>query len=187
MDGLSPPLNTPSGYFVKQAHLLQQQAEELMQRAVYAERSRGTSWEDIGKQLGVTRSTVHGRYAAGFNDWVERAGRRDSLIEAVTSLRLIWAHVEERSSFQISRIFPKPSAETRRGRRRAQPADDGPLSDHRPHFVADSDHQTGALHGGHHGELRFADDTSELPVDERLRRLESAVAFLLRTAPNSER
>ncbi|MFF2619353.1 hypothetical protein [Kitasatospora sp. NPDC058046] len=167
---------------MKQARQLQEQAEEMMRLAVYAERSSGASWEEIGKQLGVTRSTVHGRYAAGFNEWAR--GGRGSFIKGLTQLRRAWVDVEARASFQISQL---PWAGIRGDDRHVRLADDGPRPDRRLHFATDSDSQTGVLHGGHHGELRVADDTSELPVDERLRRLESAVALLLWATPHDER
>jgi hypothetical protein len=62
----------PPGQLLRQAKRLADQAQELMEQAVVAERAKGTSWETIGEVLdGVTKSAAQKRYGARVNAWVE--------------------------------------------------------------------------------------------------------------------
>lgn len=67
-----PPSSTvPS---VAEAQQLVALAEELLQLTVTVERAHGTSWEAIGRTLGITRSTAHGRFSP---DGLEDGGLAD--------------------------------------------------------------------------------------------------------------
>lgn len=57
------------GDFVREAAELIRLAEEAQRRAVVYERERGTSWEDIGEALGVTKQSAHARFAEYVNEW----------------------------------------------------------------------------------------------------------------------
>ncbi|GGP36834.1 hypothetical protein [Streptomyces abikoensis] len=69
--GLQPRL----GQFVHQAIALRDQADELLKRAVEHERARGTSWEQIGQELGVSRSAAQQRFGRGTKDYGRAASR----------------------------------------------------------------------------------------------------------------
>lgn len=65
-----PETLTP-GQLLRQAKRLIDQAQELLDQAVVAERLRGTSWETIGGVLdGVTKSAAQKRYGVHVNEWV---------------------------------------------------------------------------------------------------------------------
>jgi hypothetical protein len=53
---------------VAEAQALLALAEELLQAVVAFERAKGTSWEAIGRALGITRSTAHGRFSTGHQE-----------------------------------------------------------------------------------------------------------------------
>ncbi|GAU65562.1 hypothetical protein SSP35_01_09060 [Streptomyces sp. NBRC 110611] len=55
---------TRPGELIAQAVKLRELADTLVERAVVAERSLNTSWEAVGQELGVTKSTAHTRYSA---------------------------------------------------------------------------------------------------------------------------
>jgi hypothetical protein len=56
--------DTSSVASVADAKRLVELAEVTLQQAVAWERAKGTSWEAIGRALGVTRSTAHGKFSA---------------------------------------------------------------------------------------------------------------------------
>ncbi|WP_189602340.1 hypothetical protein [Streptomyces lateritius] len=59
------------GDFVREAAELLRLAEHAQRRAVVYERERGTSWEDIGEALGITKQSAHARFAEYVNEWTE--------------------------------------------------------------------------------------------------------------------
>ncbi|MFD4412471.1 hypothetical protein [Streptomyces sp. NPDC058475] len=60
---------TEPGGFVREAASLMSLAEDVMRRAAVYERERGTSWEDIGDALGVTKQSAHKRFAGTVDTW----------------------------------------------------------------------------------------------------------------------
>jgi hypothetical protein len=64
---------------VRDAQHLVELADEVLQRAVVAERARNTPWELIGQALGITRSAVHGRFAAHVSE-VDDPNERQHLL-----------------------------------------------------------------------------------------------------------
>lgn len=79
-----PPSSTvPS---VAEAQQLVTLAEEILQLTVTVERAQGTSWEAIGRTLGITRSTAHGRFSPDSTEDAgpaehELAGKVDALFD----------------------------------------------------------------------------------------------------------
>ncbi|MFI1285158.1 hypothetical protein ACH4U5_31115 [Streptomyces sp. NPDC020858] len=59
------------GDFVREATELIRLAEHAQRRAVVYERERGTSWEDIGDALGITKQSAHAKFAEYVNEWGE--------------------------------------------------------------------------------------------------------------------
>ncbi|MGW7314825.1 hypothetical protein [Streptomyces sp. NPDC054865] len=59
------------GDFVREAAELIRLAEHAQRRAVVYERERGTSWEEIGDALGITKQSAHARFAEYANEWSE--------------------------------------------------------------------------------------------------------------------
>ncbi|MDQ0798187.1 hypothetical protein [Streptomyces sp. B1I3] len=59
------------GDFVREAADLIRLAEEAQRRAVIYERERGTSWEEIGEALGITRQSAHTKFAQRVKTWRE--------------------------------------------------------------------------------------------------------------------
>ncbi|NXY93838.1 hypothetical protein HYE82_05400 [Streptomyces sp. BR123] len=59
------------GDFVRQATELIRLAEHTQRCAVVYERERGTSWEDIGDALGITKQSAHAKFAEYVNEWDE--------------------------------------------------------------------------------------------------------------------
>ncbi|MFD9633680.1 hypothetical protein [Streptomyces violascens] len=69
---------TPAGDLVRAALVVQEQATEVVQRAVIAERERGTTWEQIAQAAGITRQTAHERWSDRTRAWADlgRSARR---------------------------------------------------------------------------------------------------------------
>ncbi|MFZ3494714.1 hypothetical protein ACODT5_16080 [Streptomyces sp. 5.8] len=63
------------GDFVREATELIRLAEHAQRRAVIYERERGTSWEDIGEALGITKQSAHAKFAGHVNEWREPFGK----------------------------------------------------------------------------------------------------------------
>lgn len=61
----------PPGSLLSAALAFQQDAEELVYRAVIAERERGTTWEQIAQAAGITRQTAHERWANQARAWAD--------------------------------------------------------------------------------------------------------------------
>lgn len=61
-----------AGNLVEQALRLSARADDALRLAVAAERTRGTSWQDIGDALGTTKQSAHERYAEAVEDIAER-------------------------------------------------------------------------------------------------------------------
>ncbi|MFJ8351300.1 helix-turn-helix domain-containing protein [Streptomyces sp. NPDC094153] len=59
------------GSYVEEAARLVSRAEDVLRWAAVYERERGTSWEDIGTALGVTRQTAHERFSGAVARWRE--------------------------------------------------------------------------------------------------------------------
>ncbi|MFJ9780871.1 hypothetical protein ACIRSS_14880 [Amycolatopsis sp. NPDC101161] len=79
-----PPSSTvPS---VAEAQQLVTLAEEILQLTVTVERAQGTSWEAIGRTLGITRSTAHGRFSADSSEDVGPAEHERELADKVDAL-----------------------------------------------------------------------------------------------------
>jgi len=79
-----PPSSTvPS---VAEAQQLVTLAEEILQLTVTVERAHGTSWEAIGRTLGITRSTAHGRFSPDSSENVGPADPERALADKVDAL-----------------------------------------------------------------------------------------------------
>lgn len=79
LDEAGVPLSEAPGHGVREARALVEAASRVLTAAVIAERSAGSSWEDIGAALGgVTKSTAHGRFAALVDEFNEAAGGEPS-------------------------------------------------------------------------------------------------------------
>ncbi|WP_330346678.1 hypothetical protein OG858_47070 (plasmid) [Streptomyces europaeiscabiei] len=59
---------TPGG-FVREAAELIRLAEHAQRQAVIYERERGTSWEEIGEALGITRQSAHTKFTDPVKAW----------------------------------------------------------------------------------------------------------------------
>ncbi|MFI9824586.1 hypothetical protein ACIHFC_29655 [Streptomyces sp. NPDC052013] len=57
------------GSLVTEAQQLVQLAREVLTRSVIYERTKGTSWEEIGEALGITRQSAHERFKAAWDEW----------------------------------------------------------------------------------------------------------------------
>ncbi|MET9915294.1 hypothetical protein ABZZ74_53310 [Streptomyces sp. NPDC006476] len=57
------------GILVTQAQRLVDLAREVLTRSVIYERTNGTSWEEIGEALGITRQSAHERFKAAMDEW----------------------------------------------------------------------------------------------------------------------
>ncbi|WP_328665537.1 hypothetical protein OG905_00975 [Streptomyces sp. NBC_00322] len=57
------------GDFVREAASLIRLAEYAQRQAVIYERERGTSWEEIGEALGITRQSAHAKFADYVKAW----------------------------------------------------------------------------------------------------------------------
>jgi hypothetical protein len=58
----------PGGYVEEGARIVSQ-AQHVLELSVLLERERGTSWEDIGEALGISKQAAHERFAAAFERW----------------------------------------------------------------------------------------------------------------------
>jgi hypothetical protein len=64
--------NAHPGHFVIQSLRLRKAVERLHLIAIASERARGTSWEQIGDVLGITKSGAHKRYHGPVTDELAR-------------------------------------------------------------------------------------------------------------------
>ncbi|MFE2684470.1 hypothetical protein [Streptomyces mirabilis] len=60
---------TGPGDSVRAAADLLALAEDVMRRAAVYERERGTSWDEIGEALGITKQSAHKRFAGAVETW----------------------------------------------------------------------------------------------------------------------
>ncbi|MDW8803695.1 hypothetical protein P1P68_02445 [Streptomyces scabiei] len=60
---------TGPGDTVRAAASLLALAEGVMRRAAIYERERGTSWEELGEALGITKQSAHKRFAGAVDTW----------------------------------------------------------------------------------------------------------------------
>lgn len=67
--GMVPIYGRAEADLVEDAARLRAQADWVLERAIVAARAAGTSWEDIGAALGVTRQEAHRRYRAAEQRW----------------------------------------------------------------------------------------------------------------------
>ncbi|MGW1197241.1 hypothetical protein ACWD4B_15605 [Streptomyces sp. NPDC002536] len=75
---------------VAEAHKLYELADALLQQAVVAERALNTSWEAIGQELGVTKSTAHSRYSSAITTAARRReGRSPKEPKEVRALEVL--------------------------------------------------------------------------------------------------
>ncbi|MGK3208250.1 hypothetical protein [Amycolatopsis sp. MEPSY49] len=80
----APPSSTvPS---VAEAKQLVTLAEEILQLTVTVERAQGASWEAIGRTLGITRSTAHGRFSTDSTEDADPAEHERELAGKVDAL-----------------------------------------------------------------------------------------------------
>ncbi|MGA4979291.1 hypothetical protein [Streptomyces cinereoruber] len=59
------------GDYVREAARLTRLAEDVQRWAAVYERERGTSWEEIGDALGITRQSAHAKFAEHVKAWRE--------------------------------------------------------------------------------------------------------------------
>jgi len=85
----------PELTFLEQAAALRQMADKLEETAVFVEKSRGASWEEIGGTIGVAKGTAYERYSKRFRTWAERRQphQGDAFTDAYTSLDAQWGQV----------------------------------------------------------------------------------------------
>lgn len=57
------------GSYIEEAARLLTHAEEVLNWAAVYERERGTSWEEIGEALGITKQSAHKKFAAAVERW----------------------------------------------------------------------------------------------------------------------
>ncbi|MER5511545.1 hypothetical protein ABT052_40470 [Streptomyces sp. NPDC002766] len=57
------------GSLVTEAQQLVDLARDVLTRSVIYERTKGTSWEEIGEALGITRQSAHERFKAAMDEW----------------------------------------------------------------------------------------------------------------------
>ncbi|WP_409055858.1 hypothetical protein [Streptomyces sp. SYP-A7185] len=87
----SDALQARPGFTVELAKKLRDQADEVMLQAVNYERSQGTSWEQIGEKLGVSRSAAQQRFGREVGRLSEK---QDSLrLLPLRELHQAWRHV----------------------------------------------------------------------------------------------
>ncbi|MCX4429597.1 hypothetical protein [Streptomyces mirabilis] len=67
------------GDFVREAAELIRLAEAAQRRAVIYERERGTSWEEIGEALGISRQSAHTKFAEYVKAWREPLDKPERL------------------------------------------------------------------------------------------------------------
>lgn len=61
-----------AGEYVEMGARLLSEAQQVLELAVILEREKGTSWEDIGAALDITKQTAHERFSAAFQRWRAR-------------------------------------------------------------------------------------------------------------------
>ncbi|MEU9126097.1 hypothetical protein AB0C96_40880 [Streptomyces sp. NPDC048506] len=61
--------DAPAGGLLRQALALERLAQGLVEKAVIAERERGTTWEQLAGAAGTTRQSAHERWAADVQTW----------------------------------------------------------------------------------------------------------------------
>ncbi|MEU8526453.1 hypothetical protein AB0C77_12775 [Streptomyces sp. NPDC048629] len=67
------------GDYVREAASLIRLAEYVQRRAVLYERERGTSWEEIGEALDITRQSAHAKFAYHVKEWRAPLDKPDKL------------------------------------------------------------------------------------------------------------
>jgi hypothetical protein len=58
-----------AGEFVQNAARMAGEAQHILELAVILEREKGTSWEDIGQALGITKQAAHERFSRVVERW----------------------------------------------------------------------------------------------------------------------
>jgi len=77
----------PGGWVAEGARLVDW-AREVLERAVVAERERGTSWEDIGAALKTTRQAAHERFVEAEREWTAALREPYDRVDEVVVCRL---------------------------------------------------------------------------------------------------
>lgn len=98
--------DAPPGTVLSGALALQEKAEDLVKRAVIAERERGTTWEQIAQAAGITRQTAHERWANRTRAWADLGrtihGPDDDAAETVSFLDAKYALINPTQPHAIS-------------------------------------------------------------------------------------
>ncbi|MFF8387777.1 hypothetical protein ACF053_29625 [Streptomyces kanasensis] len=68
------------GDYIREAARLMRLAEDVQRWAAIYERERGTSWEEIGEALGITRQSAHTRFAEHVKKWRAPLDQPDKLL-----------------------------------------------------------------------------------------------------------
>jgi hypothetical protein len=76
------------GAWVQEAAQLVDWARDTLERAVVAERERGTSWEDIGAALQTTRQAAHERFVETEREWTAALRQPYDQVDEVIVCRL---------------------------------------------------------------------------------------------------
>ena len=97
------PLAEPPGEAVRQAQQLVLTANAVLDAAVVAERARGTSWEEIGDALGITRSTAHGRFRRAVDAFAALESEIDAELDARLNLEKSWETVRDHAAARAVR------------------------------------------------------------------------------------
>jgi len=97
------PLAEPPGEAVRQAQRLVLTANAVLDAAVVAERARGTSWEEIGDALGVTRSTAHGRFRGAVDAFARGESDSEAELGARLNLERAWETVRDHAAARAVR------------------------------------------------------------------------------------
>ena len=95
------------------ALVLRAATQEAMIAAIAADRSGGNSWEDVGADLGVTRSTVHGRFAESTRQLRDqltvRLGRAATQADFSDYANRTWQAVHEITGQKLQHVTPTAS------------------------------------------------------------------------------
>ncbi|WP_330476772.1 hypothetical protein OG301_00180 [Streptomyces platensis] len=84
--------DAPAGDLLRQALELEEMVQQLVQRAVVAERERGTTWEQIARAAGTTRQSAHERWSGNVQSWANLG--RTALTETPTADRVAFLDQE---------------------------------------------------------------------------------------------
>jgi hypothetical protein len=85
----------PEMTFLDQAIALRRLADQIEEKAVFTEKARGASWEEIGNKLGVAKGTAYDRYSKRFRLFSDTpaADEAGPFADAAIQLNHLWGRV----------------------------------------------------------------------------------------------